>query len=41
LKLVVDTCVLKLATLPNPINPAALVVELGWACGILGLSGHD
>jgi predicted nucleic acid-binding protein len=28
LKVVVDTCVLKLATLPNPVNPAALIVEL-------------
>ncbi len=31
MKLVLDTCVLKLATLPNPVNPAALIVELGWA----------
>jgi len=28
LKVVLDTCVLKLATLPNPVNPAALIVEL-------------
>jgi len=28
LKLVLDTCILKLATLPNPVNPAALIVEL-------------
>jgi predicted nucleic acid-binding protein len=28
LKTVLDTCVLKLATLPNPENPAALIVEL-------------
>jgi predicted nucleic acid-binding protein len=28
LRVVLDTCVLKLATLPNPINPAALIVEL-------------
>ncbi len=28
LKVVLDTCVLKLATLPNSINPAALIVEL-------------
>jgi predicted nucleic acid-binding protein len=28
LKVVLDTCVLKLATLPNPVNPAALLVEL-------------
>jgi len=28
LKVVLDTCVLKLATLPNPANPAALIVEL-------------
>ena len=28
MKLVLDTCVLKLATLPNPVNPAALIVEL-------------
>ena len=31
LKVVLDTCVLKLATLPNPVNPAALVVELFFA----------
>jgi uncharacterized protein len=29
LRVVLDTCVLKLATLPNPINPAALIAELG------------
>ncbi len=28
MKVVLDTCVLKLATLPNPVNPAALIVEL-------------
>jgi len=28
LKVVLDTCVLKLATLPNLVNPAALIVEL-------------
>jgi predicted nucleic acid-binding protein len=28
LKVVLDTCVLKLATLPNPVNPAALLAEL-------------
>jgi predicted nucleic acid-binding protein len=28
LKVVLDTCVLKLATLPNPVNPAALILEL-------------
>ena len=29
LKVILDTCVLKLATFPRPDNPAALVVELG------------
>jgi len=28
LKIILDTCILKLATLPNPINPSALIVEL-------------
>jgi predicted nucleic acid-binding protein len=28
LKVVLDTCVLKLATLPNPVNPAALILAL-------------
>jgi predicted nucleic acid-binding protein len=28
LKVVLDTCIYKLATLPNPVNPAALIVEL-------------
>jgi predicted nucleic acid-binding protein len=28
LKVILDTCILKLATLPNPINPSALIVEL-------------
>ncbi|MGH7976551.1 MAG: PIN domain-containing protein [Limisphaerales bacterium] len=28
MKVVLDTCVLKLATLPKPINPSALIVEL-------------
>ena len=28
MKVILDTCILKLATLPNPINPAALIVEL-------------
>ncbi len=28
MKVVLDTCVLKLATLPNAVNPAALIVEL-------------
>ena len=28
LKIVLDTCVLKLATLSNPVNPSALIVEL-------------
>ena len=28
MKVVLDTCVLKLATVPNPVNPAALIVEL-------------
>lgn len=28
MKVVLDTCVLKLATLPNAINPAALILEL-------------
>jgi predicted nucleic acid-binding protein len=28
LKAVLDTCILKLATLPNPVNPSALIVEL-------------
>ncbi len=31
MKVVLDTCVLKLATLPNPVNPAALLVELFFA----------
>ena len=31
LKLVLDTCVLKLATLPRPANSAALIVKLGLA----------
>jgi predicted nucleic acid-binding protein len=35
LKVVLDTCVLKLATLPNPVNPAALIVELCLAEKIL------
>jgi predicted nucleic acid-binding protein len=30
LKAVLDTCVLKLASLPNPNNPAALIVKLCW-----------
>jgi predicted nucleic acid-binding protein len=30
LKLVLDTCVLKLATFPRLDNPAALIVKLGW-----------
>lgn len=30
-KLVLDTCVLKLATFPRPDNPSALIVRLGWA----------
>jgi predicted nucleic acid-binding protein len=30
LKAVLDTCVLKLASLPNPDNPAALIVRLCW-----------
>jgi predicted nucleic acid-binding protein len=34
LKVVLDTCVLKLATLPNPANPAALIVELCLAGGL-------
>ena len=29
MRVVLDTCVLKLATLPNPRNPAALIAELG------------
>jgi predicted nucleic acid-binding protein len=28
LRVVLDTCVLKLATLPTPVNPSALIVEL-------------
>jgi predicted nucleic acid-binding protein len=28
LKVILDTCVLKLASLPNPVNAAALIVEL-------------
>ena len=35
MKVVLDTCVLKLATLPNAINPAALIVELFLAEKIL------
>lgn len=31
MRAVLDTCVLKLATLPSPVNPAALIVELGIA----------
>lgn len=31
MKVVLDTCVLKLATLPNPVNPAALLVEFFFA----------
>lgn len=31
LRAVLDTCVLKLATLPTPVNPAALIVELSLA----------
>jgi predicted nucleic acid-binding protein len=31
LRVVLDTCVLKLATLPSPVNPAAVIVELGIA----------
>lgn len=31
MKVVLDTCVLKLATLPNPVNPSALLVELFFA----------
>ena len=34
MKVVLDTCVLKLATLPNPVNPAALIVELFLAGGL-------
>ena len=34
MKVVLDTCVLKLATLPNPANPAALIVELCLAGGL-------
>ncbi len=30
MKIVLDTCVLKLATLPNPNNPSALIVKLCW-----------
>ncbi len=29
MRVVLDTCVLKLATLPNAVNPAALIAELG------------
>jgi predicted nucleic acid-binding protein len=31
LKVILDTCILKLATLPNAVNPAALIVELLFA----------
>jgi predicted nucleic acid-binding protein len=31
LKLILDTCVLKLATFPKPDNPAALILKLGLA----------
>ena len=31
MKVILDTCILKLATLPNPVNPAALIVELVFA----------
>jgi predicted nucleic acid-binding protein len=31
LKVVLDTCILKLATLPNEDNPAALILALAWA----------
>jgi predicted nucleic acid-binding protein len=30
LKAVLDTCILKLVSLPNPNNPAALIVKLCW-----------
>lgn len=30
MKAVLDTCILKLASLPNPHNPAALIVKLCW-----------
>ena len=30
MKAILDTCILKLATLPNPDNPSALIVKLCW-----------
>lgn len=30
MKAVLDTCIPKLASLPNPDNPSALIVKLSW-----------
>ena len=30
MKVVIDTCILKLATFPGPANPSALIVQLGF-----------